>query len=150
MILLSGRRSGPAPSFPFFQDLALLGGGNDSIRLVMQWREFVTDGVVVLELRGEIDLQHSPEMRRLLQARAAQRVPALVLDFTGVKYIDSSGLATLIEYYQSSRAYEGKIMVAGLSHRVRSIFELVRLNEVFPICATVSEATQALRQGSSS
>lgn len=107
----------------------------------------MTDGVLVLELSGEIDLQHSPEMRRLLQARAAQRVPALLLDFTRVKYIDSSGLATLIEYYQSSRAYNGKIVVAGLSHRVRSIFELVRLNEVFPICATVTEGKEALRQG---
>jgi anti-sigma B factor antagonist len=113
----------------------------------MQWRELMTAGVLVLELSGEIDLQHSPELRRLLQARAAQRTPALVLDFTGVKYIDSSGLATLIEYYQSSRAYDGKIKVAGLSNRVRSIFELVRLHEVFPICATVPEATQALQQG---
>ena len=107
----------------------------------------MTDGVLVLEFHGEIDLQHSPEMRRLLQERAVQRIPALLLDFTGVKYIDSSGLATLIEYYQSSRPYDGKIVVAGLSHRVRSIFELVRLNEVFPICATVPEAMQALRQG---
>src|SRR6266850_8577773 len=77
----------------------------------MQWREVTTDGALILELSGEIDLQHSPEMRRLLQARAAQRIPVLLLDFTGVKYIDSSGLATLIEYYQSSRAYDGKIIV---------------------------------------
>ena len=111
----------------------------------MEWREITTDGVLILAVSGEIDLQHSPEMRRVLQARVAQRVPVLVLDFTAVKYIDSSGLATLIEYYQSSRAYSGKIGVAALSHRVRSIFELVRLNEVFPIYGTVSEATQALK-----
>jgi len=125
----------------------LLRGWSDATNSIMQWREIMTDGVLVLELRGEIDLQHSPEMRRLLQERAVQRIPALLLDFTGVNYIDSSGLATLIEYYQSSRTYDGKIVVAGLSHRVRSIFELVRLNEVFPICATVPEAMQALRQG---
>ena len=113
----------------------------------MECRETTADGVLILELSGEIDLQHSPEMRQLLQAKAAQRIPGLLLDFTAVKYIDSSGLATLIEYYQNSRAYSGKIAVAGLSHRVRSIFELVRLNEVFPICATVPEAMQALQQG---
>lgn len=112
----------------------------------MQWKEFTTDGVRVLEFSGEIDLRHSPELRRLLQARAAQRIPALLLDFTGVNYIDSSGLATLIEYYQNSRAYEGSIMLAGLSHRVRSIFELVRLHEVFPIYTTVPEARQAIQQ----
>ena len=126
---------------------ALLRGWNDGTNSEMQWKEILIDGVLILELCGEIDLQHSPKLRRLLQERAAQRISALLLDFTGVKYIDSSGLATLIEYYQSSRTYDGKIVVAGLSHRVRSIFELVRLNEVFPIYATVPEAMQALQQG---
>jgi anti-sigma B factor antagonist len=126
---------------------ALLGSWKDATNSMIQWREIVTDGVIVLELHGEIDLQNSPEMRQLMQERAAQRIPALLLDFTGVKYIDSSGLATLIEYYQSSRAFDGRIVVAGLSHRVRSIFELVRFNEVFSICATVPEAMQALQQG---
>jgi anti-sigma B factor antagonist len=111
----------------------------------MEWRELTVDGVVVLELSGEIDLQHSPEMRRILQATTAKRAPALLLDFTRVQYIDSSGLATLIEYYQRSRAYSGKIAIAGLSPRVRSIFELVRLNEVFPIFATLAEARQSLQ-----
>ncbi len=112
----------------------------------MHCKETRAEGALILEFSGEIDLQHSPEMRRTLQARAAQRTPALVLDFTGVTYIDSSGLATLIEYYQSSRAYNGRIAVTGLNHRVRSIFELVRLNEVFPICGTVAEATQAVNR----
>jgi anti-sigma B factor antagonist len=111
----------------------------------MEWRELTTDGVLILELSGEIDLQHSPEMRRILQARALQQTPALLLDFSRVKYIDSSGLATLIEYYQNSRAYTGKIAIAGLNPRVRSIFDLVRLNEVFAIYLTVSEARQALQ-----
>lgn len=118
--------------------------------LRMQWSETTSDGILIVALSGEIDLQHSPEMRRLLQAKAAERTPALLLDFTAVKYIDSSGLATLIEYYQGSRAYSGKILLAGLSHRVRSIFELVRLNEVFPIYATAAEATQAIQSVSPS
>ncbi|MEO6036109.1 MAG: STAS domain-containing protein [Verrucomicrobiota bacterium] len=112
----------------------------------MQWSETIADGILIVALSGEIDLQHSPEMRRQLQMKATQRTPALLLDFTAVKYIDSSGLATLIEYYQGSRAYSGKILLAGLSHRVRSIFELVRLNEVFLIYVTAAEAVQALQQ----
>jgi anti-sigma B factor antagonist len=115
------------------------------MNFAMEWRELTTDGVLILELTGEIDLQHSPEMRRVLQARVAQQTPALLLDFSNVKYIDSSGLATLIEYYQNSRAYLGKIAIAGLNHRVRSIFDLVRLSEVFPIYPTVSEARKALQ-----
>ena len=99
---------------------------------------------MILELSGEIDLQHSPEMRRLLQAKAAERIPALLLDFTAVKYIDSSGLATLVEYYQKSRSYSGRIAMAGLSNRVRSVFDLVRLSEIFSIYPNVAEARQAL------
>lgn len=111
----------------------------------MEWRELTADGVLILELSGEIDLRHSPALRRLLQAKAAEQLPALILDFTAVGYIDSSGLATLIEYYQKSRGHAGKMAVAGLSPRVRGIFDLVRLNEVFPIHNTVAEARQALQ-----
>ena len=114
--------------------------------LRMEWNEFAADGVLMVTLSGEIDLQHSPKMRLLLQAKVRGRVPLLLLDFTNVKYIDSSGLATLVEYYQNSRSYSGRIALAGLSNRVKSIFELVRLSEIFPIYSTVEEAKQELRQ----
>lgn len=110
----------------------------------MNWTERSEDGVHLISLSGDIDLQHSPTMRKLLQAKAGEQIPVLVLDFTEVKYIDSSGLATLVEYYQKSRGYSGKIALAGLSKRVRSVFDLVRLNEIFSIYATVAEARQGL------
>jgi anti-sigma B factor antagonist len=115
----------------------------------MEWNELAVDGVWILELSGEIDLKHSPELRRLLQSRVTQQIPALLLNFAAVKYIDSSGLATLVEYYQNSRAYSGKIALVGLTPRVRSIFELVRLNEVFPLYETQPEAMRALHTGTS-
>jgi len=67
-----------------------------------------------------------------------------VLDFSEVKYIDSSGLATLVEYYKNSRGYSGRLAVAALSNRVRSIFELVRLSEIFGVYPSVAEAEEAL------
>jgi anti-sigma B factor antagonist len=111
----------------------------------MTWTE--DDGnasVRVIKLTGEIDLQHSPKLRQLLQTKASEKLPALILDFTEVRYIDSSGLATLVEYYKLSRAYSGQLAVASLSKRVRSIFDLVRLGEIFGIYATVPEAAQAI------
>ena len=110
----------------------------------MNWTELAENGVHLIALSGEIDLQHSPKMRQLLQAKASQQVPVLLLDFTEVKYIDSSGLATLVEYYQKSRTYSGKIAMAGLSNRVRSVFDLVRLSEIFLIYPSVAEARQGL------
>lgn len=110
----------------------------------MTWNEVAADGIVVLRLSGEIDLQHSPKLRQLLRSKVEARLPALLLDFSDVCYIDSSGLATLIEYYQNSRAYQGRIALAGLNQRVRSIFDLVRLSEIFPIFADPSLAQASL------
>ncbi len=110
----------------------------------MTWTE-ITDGEFhLIALSGDIDLQHSPKMRQLLHVKASQQVPVLLLDFTEVKYIDSSGLATLVEYYQKSRSYSGRIAMAGLSNRVRGVFDLVRLSEIFSIYPSIAEAKQSL------
>jgi anti-sigma B factor antagonist len=113
----------------------------------MTWTEESDSQVLTIRLSGEIDLQHSPKLRALLQSKVCLKSPALLLDFTEVKYIDSSGLATLVEYYKNSRSYSGQLAVAGLSNRVRSIFDLVRLSEVFGIFPTVGAAKEALLAG---
>ena len=105
-----------------------------------------TDGAIsILTLQGDIDLHHSPELRAVLQAKVKAKCPALLIDMKDVGYIDSSGLATLVEYFQGSRAYAGKVALTSLSARVKSVFELVRLNEIFPIYITVDEAKQGLQ-----
>jgi anti-sigma B factor antagonist len=107
----------------------------------------------VLVVTGDIDLETSPALRTVLKAQAEKAksgkaqgtAAALVLDFSGVGYIDSSGLATLIEYYQTVRDGGRGPALANVSQRVRSAFELVRLNEIFPFYANVDEALQAVR-----
>ena len=111
----------------------------------MEWEEHEEGGMIVIHLRGEVDLQHSPRLRELLEGKAARKIPALVLDITEVKYIDSSGLATLVEYYQHSRSFGGRLALAGATHRVKSVFDLVRLNEIFEFYATVKEAQAGLQ-----
>jgi anti-sigma B factor antagonist len=101
-------------------------------------------GVQVLSLKGEIDLHVSPELRTRLKAEAQAKTPRLLLNFAEVAYIDSSGLATLIEYYQSARSYQGKFGLCSLNLSVRSSIELVRLTEVFSIFPNESEALKAL------
>lgn len=113
----------------------------------MQWSE-TQDGVCqILKLGGEIDLQHSPELRTLLLAKAKARCPALLIDFSDVSYIDSSGLATLIEYRREAQQFTGKFALGGLSERVRTIFDLVRLNEILSIHPTLAEARSSLVAG---
>ena len=110
----------------------------------MQTREHHQDGLHVLAIEGEIDLACSPELRALLHGFAKKRSPALVLDFHAVSYVDSSGLATLIEYVRLAQDYGGRFGLTQVNERVRTIFDLVRLTEFLPIFPTLAEARAAL------
>ncbi|MGH8048944.1 MAG: STAS domain-containing protein [Chthoniobacterales bacterium] len=104
----------------------------------------VEKGASVLELKGEIDLHGSPQLRSELHALVEKKTPALVADFTGVQYIDSSGLATLVEYVRDSKPFGGKIALFGLQPKVKMVFELVRLNELFTIADSKESALAAV------
>jgi anti-sigma B factor antagonist len=110
----------------------------------MQTSEQQHEGMDVVAITGEIDLACSPDLRALLHAFAKKRSPALVLDFQEVSYVDSSGLATLIEYVRLAQAYGGKFGLAHVSDRVRTIFDLVRLTEFLPIFPSLADARTAL------
>jgi anti-sigma B factor antagonist len=104
------------------------------------------DDVATLKLSGEIDLHVSPRLRAVLMELAAEKTPALLLDFSDVQYIDSSGLATLIEYVRECKAYGGNVALFGLQPKVKMVFELVRLNELFKIADSHGAAAQAVRE----
>lgn len=110
----------------------------------MQIEKSDSEAVTTLKLSGEIDLHASPALRAELQKCAHAKISALLLDFSSVDYIDSSGLATLIEYVRESAAFNGKLALFGLQKKVRTIFDLVRLNELFVISGTAEEAIAAL------
>ena len=91
------------------------------------------DPANVLPLEGEIDLHVSPRLESSL-ARIIKRRPAhVVVDFSGVTFIDSSGLAVLIRALQDVQNYGGKLSLSGINGNLRSIFEVARLDQVFLI-----------------
>jgi anti-sigma B factor antagonist len=108
----------------------------------MQIEKIKESDATILKIVGEIDLHGSPALRAELQECVAEKVPVLLVDFSGVEYIDSSGLATFIEYVRSGSAHQGKVALFGLKKKVRTIFDLVRLNELF-ILADSAEAARA-------
>jgi anti-sigma B factor antagonist len=97
----------------------------------------------VLPLEGEIDLHISPRISASLSAMITQKPRQLVVDLTKVSYIDSSGLAVLIEGMQNVEAYGGKFALAGLQPNVRPIFEIARLDQVFRIFPDTAAALAA-------
>lgn len=131
-----GRREGENHCFPPRLPVA--------IALGMQIEKTSDKGVTTLKLKGEIDLHASPALRAELQQCAAAKTPTLLIDFAEVEYIDSSGLATFIEYVRATDSFGGKIALFGLKKKVRTIFDLVRLNELFTIADSGETALAAL------
>ncbi len=97
----------------------------------------------VLPLEGEIDLHVSPRIAASLNAIINTKPKQVVVDLSKVSYIDSSGLAVLIEGMQNVAAYGGKFALAGLQESVRPIFEIARLDQVFQIFPDVDAALAA-------
>jgi anti-sigma B factor antagonist len=98
----------------------------------------------VLPLEGEIDLHVSPRVAASLATMIEEKPARLVVDLTHVTYIDSSGLAVLIEGMQNVEGYGGKFFLAGLQDNVRPIFEIARLDQVFIIFPHVDAALAAI------
>src|SRR2546429_949630 len=98
----------------------------------------------VLPLEGEIDLHVSPRVAKSLAEMIERKPQRLVVDLSRVSYIDSSGLAVLIEGMQNVEEYGGKFILAGLQENVRPIFEIARLDQVFIIFPHVDAALAAI------
>ena len=102
-----------------------------------------TDHPNVFPLEGEIDLHVSPGIATSLKTMLEEKPKQLVVDLSRVSYIDSSGLAVLIEAMQNVASYGGKFAMAGLQQGVRPIFEIARLDQVFRIFPDVDAALAA-------
>ena len=97
------------------------------------------DGWIILDVHGEVDLSWSQEIRRsVLEALAT--TPALAVELSEVSYIDSSGIAALVEGFQQARAKGQRFALVSPSASVNSVLELARLDRVFPIYADLAAA----------
>ena len=103
-----------------------------------------TDGdATIVTPQGDIDLSRAPSLRSQLSAIQAKRPRKLIIDLNGVPYMDSSGVATLVEAMQNARKSGSKLVLCALQDRVRSIFEIARLDMVFTIVKTTEDGLKA-------
>ena len=113
----------------------------------MRLRERTEEGFDVLALSGEIDMHFAPVLRDLLREKCQHACRALILDFTDVQFIDSRGLAAIVEYRRDAAKHGGLVCIAHLSPAVEPIFEVVRLDSILAILPTVADAVAALKSG---
>jgi len=102
------------------------------------------ENAIVAQVQGEIDLHNSPELRSaLLQLLLPAPPKKLILNVSGVPYMDSSAIAVLVEALQKMRKAGGKLYLTGLQPRVRGLLEIARLDTIFVLKSTEDEALKA-------
>ena len=102
------------------------------------------DNVTIFDVSGDIDLANSPEVRKaLLHEVRDNRRPRVVLNLSEVRYIDSSGVASLVESLKASRDIGSRFILIGLTGPAREVLQLSRLLRVFEIYETEVEALRA-------
>ncbi|MBI5460792.1 MAG: STAS domain-containing protein [Gammaproteobacteria bacterium] len=95
-------------------------------------------GYAIVCLDGEIDLHSSPEARKLILGCLQEGKPTLV-DLASVAYIDSSGVASLVEGFQLARQRRLDFGLVGVSPAALNVLKLARLDKVFPLYASVRD-----------
>jgi anti-sigma B factor antagonist len=101
----------------------------------------------LLRLKGDVDMNTSPDVRNAIAEVFKINVPgmkALLIDLSQVRYMDSSGIATLVEGMQHCLRTGMRLRLFELSPPVRDVFELARLSSVFEIFLTLNEAKTGL------
>jgi len=101
------------------------------------------NGVVIFELNGEVDLETSPQLRQALLEQVNADKP-VVVGMAGVAYIDSSGIASLVESYQTARRNKTGFALADISDSAIRVLQLARLDKVFTIHDTIDAAVTEL------
>jgi anti-sigma B factor antagonist len=99
------------------------------------------DKITIFDVSGDIDLATSPELRKaLLRELRELRMPRVVLNLKAVRYIDSSGVASLVEGLRASRDVGSRFILFGLNTTIRDVLQLSKLLKVFEISDSEEQA----------
>ena len=97
-------------------------------------------GAAIIDVSGDIDLNRSLDFQRSLLDVLEDRPHRIVVNLSGVPYMDSSGVASLVKLLSRTRRVGTQLCLVGLTQRVQNLFEITRLDVVFTIYPSEREA----------
>ncbi|MCA9302953.1 MAG: STAS domain-containing protein [Phycisphaerales bacterium] len=97
-------------------------------------------GIVVITPTADIDMSRSPELRTAIQQAMSKKINKLIVNLDGVNYMDSSGLATLVEAMRTANTSNTQLILTAMHPKVRAIFDIARLDSFFTIIDSVEQA----------
>ena len=106
----------------------------------MQLQHTTEQNIEVIQLPKRILMADAKQTKKSLHNFLDRKQPRIALDMREVEFIDSSGLAVLVNCLQTCRRKSGDVCLFGMRDTVQTLFELTRLHTVFPIVNLQQEA----------
>lgn len=100
--------------------------------------------VIIIAVTGDIDLDYSGTIREVLLNAVATTARGVAVDLSQVTMIDSSGIASLLEAFQTARKRGKKLVLAAPPEAVLRVLKLARLDTVFQMADDLADAKRAL------
>ncbi len=107
----------------------------------MTYETIKKDEHSIILLTGDVDMSTSSDARKQILDAIARNENVMV-DLSKVTYIDSSGVASLVEGFQTAKAGNHHFSLIGVSEAAMMVFKLARLDKVFPIFDTAEQASK--------
>lgn len=104
------------------------------------------EGFCLIRVAGWITIKNTSAFEEAIQKGRGSNT---IVDLTGVQYMDSSGIGTLLRGYVSSQKYGGQFVLAGVTQRVRDLLQLTKIESLFQIFPTADDAASALKKSAS-
>lgn len=99
----------------------------------MKITEEKKNDVIICRAEGEININTSPELRKSFDNFIKNKTTKILMDFKEISYIDSSGLATMIELLQRLKKIGGRFRIYNMDQKVKNVFEVTKLHKLFEI-----------------
>ncbi len=94
----------------------------------------------VVRLSGSCTMEISSQIRHCLVGLAAERIPVIVLELSGLEFIDSTGLGGIVAAHLKARHHQGSIRLVNPQDAIRDVLQMTRLTKLFPVYADVDRA----------
>ena len=101
------------------------------------------DDVLMVAVEGQLVVTNRQDFKQAILDEVEQGARTVIIDFTQSGYIDSSGLGALVSLSKRVRDAGGDVRLTGLNEDLRRLFELTRLDQLFPMYATRADALSA-------
>ena len=102
------------------------------------------EDIGVISIKGEVDMFTSPSLREKLLPFFKKNVKGIIVDLSQVSFMDSSGIATLVEGLQWSKKADREFILTGLGTNVKNALALTKLDNIFNIKTDTDDAYKKL------